>query len=264
MMHAIVFPNIDPVALHLFSLEIRWYALAYIAGVMLGYLLLQRLLLKADFTLSKKAKDDIIIYSVFGIVIGGRLGYVIFYDLSAVVHEPLMLFRTWNGGMSFHGGLLGVIVSMYAYTRKHMISFLKLMDLIVCVAPIGIFLGRIANFINGELYGNITALPWGVVFPNAGDMPRHPSQLYEAMAEGMFLFLVMQILFYFTTLRIFSGKLTGIFLCLYGIARIGVETLREPDMHLGYFFNFLTMGQILSIPLCILGLVLIFRRASIK
>ncbi len=255
------FPNIDPVAIHLGIISIRWYSLAYIAGIITGFWLIAREHAKRPLeNLSKKALDDFILWAVGGIILGGRLGYVLFYKPSHYLSNPLEILRLWEGGMSFHGGLLGTIIAFYLFCRKYKIKFLALTDLLACVAPIGLFFGRIANFINGELFGRVTTAEIGMVFPNGGDLPRHPSQLYEATLEGLFLFIIMLLLLKKTNLREKTGYLSGMFLFLYSIARIICEYFREPDSFLGFIYAGATMGQLLSLPMLAFGLYLMMRK----
>ncbi|WP_039457380.1 prolipoprotein diacylglyceryl transferase [Candidatus Jidaibacter acanthamoebae] len=259
-----IFPQINPVAFSIGFFDIRWYSLAYIAGIFIGYYLFIHLAGKSGYEISKKALDDIIVYFIAGIMIGGRLGFVLFYDLDRYLTEPFAIFKTWEGGMSFHGALIGLIMAIYLLCRKHKLQLLRLFDLLCCVVSPGIFLGRIANFINGELYGRVTDVEWGIIFPHAGYLPRHPSQLYEALGEGLILFAVMQLLFHFTNLRNKKGALTGIFLIGYSTIRMLIENFREPDFQVGYVFNSLTLGQLLCMPMLMLGIFLLFRRTLIK
>lgn len=263
----IPFPNIDPVALHigpipyLGMLAIRWYSLAYIAGILLGWWYIAKEHAKRPLTnLTQKALDDVVTWAVIGVVLGGRLGYVLFYKPAYYMENPERILHIWEGGMSFHGGLIGVITVFIIFCRKYRIRFFSFIDLVACAAPIGLFFGRIANFINGELYGRVTDVPWGIVFPSGGDLPRHPSQLYEATMEGVILFLILFVLLKFTTLRNKPGFLGGTFIAGYAIARMISECFREPDDFLGFFFGAVTMGQILSLPMLAYGLYLIFRR----
>lgn len=259
----IPYPNIDPVAVSIGGFGIRWYSLAYLAGIMLGWWLVQaEHKRKPILGLSQKALDDMLVWAVLGIVIGGRLGYVLFYKPAFYLAHPLQILHVWEGGMSFHGGMLGVILAFWLFCRKHKARFFELMDVIACAAPIGLFFGRIANFINGELFGRVTDAPWAMVFPHGGDMARHPSQLYEAGLEGLLLFAVLFILLKYTSLRDRPGRLSGIFLIGYGLARIAAEFFREPDLHLGFLFGFTTMGQLLSLPMLALGIYLLCRRTK--
>ena len=200
--------------------------------------------------------DDLITYLVISIIIGGRIGYVIFYNFNYYINNPLEIIKIWEGGMSFHGALIGVIIATYFFSIKKKIETLFLLDIIACVSPIGIFLGRLANFINGELVGKISTLPWSVVFPNIDMMPRHPSQLYEAMLEGVVLFLIMRFFIFKKNYK--TGDCAYIFLICYGVLRVFSELFREPDAHIGYFFGLLSMGTILSLIMTILGLTMFY------
>ncbi len=258
---SIPFPDIDPVAIHLGSFAIRWYSLAYMAGIILGWQVIARENMRRSLVnLTKSALDDMIVWAVLGIVLGGRLGYVLFYKPEHYLQYPLEILHVWEGGMSFHGGLLGTILAFYLFCRKRKINFLGLMDLVACAAPIGLFFGRIANFINGELYGRVTDAYVGMVFPHGGSLPRHPSQLYEAALEGVLLFIIMMLLLKKTDARDKAGKLSGMFLILYGLARIICEYFREPDSFLGFLYAGTTMGQLLSLPMIVIGLYLVTRK----
>ena len=253
------FPEIDPVALAIGPVVIRWYALAYIAGILLGYVVLNRQN-KRDQFFSTKAKDDLIFYAVLGIILGGRLGFVLFYHPVYFFHHPLEIFQVWQGGMAFHGGILGVIAAFYLYARKHGLAYFGVMDRVALVAPIGLCLGRIANFINGELYGRIALdVSWAMVFPTGGPLPRHPSQLYQSATDGLLLFILLAVLVYgFGALKK-RGLVSGVFLAGYGCARFAMEYFREPDAHLGFVFAELSMGQLLCVPMVLLGIWLIAR-----
>jgi phosphatidylglycerol:prolipoprotein diacylglycerol transferase len=259
-MEFLAFPNIDPVALTVGPLVIRWYALAYVGGIVLGYLLLHAQN-KRDGFFSQSAKDDLIFYAVLGIIIGGRLGFVLFYHPLYFFQHPLEIFQIWQGGMAFHGGIIGVIIAFYLHAKKHGLPFLGVTDRIAFVAPIGLCLGRIANFINGELYGRIALdVPWAMVFPDGGPLPRHPSQLYQSATEGLLLFIVLAIVVYgFRGLKK-RGLLSGVFLMGYGTARFTIEFFREPDAHLGFIVAHLSMGQLLCMPMVVLGAWLVARR----
>ncbi len=250
----IAYPNIDPVAIAIGPLAIRWYSLAYLAGIVLGWWILKRLNRRFPIThLSAKALDDVIMYATLGIVFGGRLGYCLIYNHDYYFAHPLEILHVWKGGMSFHGGMVGLVVGVYLLCKKYRIAFFDLIDRIALVAPIGLFCGRIANFINGELYGRVSDVPWAMVFPNGGGSPRHPSQLYQAGMEGILLGLLMLWLWNRTPMRAHPGKISGIFLIGYGLARIIGECFREPDAQLGFLWEQLTMGQLLSIPMVLLG-----------
>lgn len=258
-MPGIPFPDIDPVAIQIGPLAIRWYALAYITGILLGWWYLRRLSERWASPVGAELIDDFVIWATAGIVLGGRLGYVVFYNLDQYLANPIQIFLVWHGGMSFHGGLLGVIAAAWLFARRRRISLLALSDLLACAAPIGLFFGRAANFVNGELYGRVTDVPWAMVFPNGGPLPRHPSQLYEAFLEGFILFSILVVLAYRPAIYRRSGLLTGLFLIGYGLARILVEFAREPDAQLGFVLGPYSMGQILSTPVVLLGVYLAVR-----
>jgi phosphatidylglycerol:prolipoprotein diacylglycerol transferase len=258
------FPNISPVAFSFGPIQVRWYALAYLGGVALGgiygtSLLRRRSLWPSDAPpFAPAVLLDFAFWAVIGIVLGGRIGYVLFYNLPLYVAHPLEAFAVWDGGMSFHGGLIGLAIAMILFARKHGARALSGLDLLAAVAPIGLLLGRIANFINGELYGAVTTLPWGIVFPDAGDLPRHPSELYEAGLEGLLLLgLIFVAARFFGALRR-PGLAAGIFGVGYAISRMLVELVRVPDAQLGYLAGgWLTMGQLLSMPVLLAGIGLI-------
>lgn len=252
-------PFLDPVLFKIGSLEIRWYSLAYIFGIIFAWVIIKYFNNKNKIFDAKKMSDDFFTYAVFSIIIGGRLGYVLFYNFSFYLKNPVEIFKIWQGGMSFHGGLIGAIIGAYFLCKKYKVNFFEFCDLLSVSAPIGLFLGRIANFINLELYGRTTTSKIGVIFPNAGDLPRHPSQLYEAFLEGFVLFLIL----FFTAKKIDIKKhtslLSGIFLIGYGFSRFIVEFFREPDWQIGYILKYFTMGQILTIPIILLGSYLIIK-----
>ena len=249
-------PNFDPVFFSIGPLEIRWYSLAYVAGILFTLFWLKKCNEKENF-LTQKAYDDWLIWAVLSILLGGRFGYVIFYNLSYFFSHPLEIFALWQGGMSFHGGLVGAIFGMWLFSKKYKIIFLQLTDKLVVAAPVGLFFGRLANFINMELYGRVTSSKFGIIFPNAGNLPRHASQIYEAFLEGLVLFAIMLLLFFFTNFSKNYGRLSGSFLALYGIFRLIIENFREPDEQIGFLFKSLTMGQALSLPLIFGGILLI-------
>ncbi len=263
-MQSILFPQIDPIIFSVGPLAIRWYALAYVIGIVFGFLFLKKLNRLKPIVLCDNALDDIILFSVLGIVFGGRIGYVFFYDLEKFFFDPKTIFFIWKGGMSFHGGLIGLIFSLFLLSKKHKFNFIRSLDLVSCVAPIGLFFGRIANFINAELYGKITDVPWAVIFPNTSGLPRHPSQIYEALLEGILLFIIMNILVRKNNIRKKEGMLGGIFIASYGACRIFIEFFREPDIQIGYILNYFTMGQVLSLPMIIIGCYFIFRKVKIS
>lgn len=256
-MLTLTYPVIDPVLLEIGPFAIRWYALSYIFGIILAWRYLAWLTAKSPFGITRVDIDDFVVWATLGIVFGGRLGYVLFYKFGYYIHNPLEALAVWQGGMSFHGGLLGVIFALVLFARKRGYPVLAVGDLIACGAPIGLLLGRIANFINGELYGRVTDSPLGMVFPGAGPLPRHPSQLYEAAFEGLVLFLVLAWLALRPGAFARPGQLAGVFLAGYAIARAGVEFFRQPDAHLGFLVAGTTMGQWLSLPLFMAGVWLI-------
>ena len=259
--------NFDPVLIDLGIFQIRWYSIAYIFGILLGWAYGRKILARVsninnNFNKIKKTDfDDLILYLILGIIIGGRIGYIIFYNLEYYSENFLEIFKVWRGGMSFHGGLLGVIVAIFLFAKKTNNNFFKFSDIIACVAPIGIFLGRLANFINGELYGKISTAPWAVIFPNVDSMPRHPSQLYEAILEGVILFIIINYLALKKELIYKTGFISAFFLIVYSFLRIFSELFREPDIQLGLLFNNFSMGTFLSLLTIIIGL---FIAKSIK
>ena len=255
--------NFDPILIDLGIFQIRWYSIAYIVGIILGWIyaikIIKGMSKKHNFTMiGQRDFDDLIIYLVIGIVIGGRLGYVIFYNFEYYSANIFEIFKLWKGGMSFHGGLLGVIIATIIFSKIKRINFFYFADIICCVAPIGIFLGRIANFINGELFGKISTLPWAVIFPYGGNIPRHPSQIYEAILEGIFLFVLINFFAFKKKLLLKTGYVSGLFLIFYSVGRIVGENFREPDVHLGYFFKYFSMGVILSSITFLAGCFIIF------
>ena len=257
----IILTNIDPNLISIGPISVRWYSLAYILGILFSWFLL-KFFNKKKPIMNKEAWDDWLYWAVLGIVLGGRIGYVLFYNFSFYFHHPLQILAVWHGGMSFHGGLLGSIIAMFMFCKKYKINFLELTDILAIAAPIGLFFGRIANFINMELYGRITGSDFGFIFPNAGSLPRHPSQLYEAFLEGLLLFVILFCLAKFTKIKERNGMLSGLFLVFYGLARIFVEQFREPDEQIGFLIYRATMGQILSLPFTILGIWLICQSCS--
>lgn len=253
---AIPFPNIDPVALRLGPLAVHWYGLAYVAGFFAAWLVFRSLVRRWEIGISADDMLEVMLWAVAGVLLGGRLGYVLFYGGSYYLSHPAQVFAIWDGGMSFHGGLIGVLLAGVPAARRVGVSWLTLADIGAVGTPIGFFLGRLANFINGELWGRVTTVPWGVVFPGAGPLPRHPSQLYEAALEGLVLFAIMFALSRRMPPRP-RGELLGWVLALYGVFRIAVEFFRQPDVQLGFLFGGATMGQLLSIPLVAAGVGLV-------
>jgi phosphatidylglycerol:prolipoprotein diacylglycerol transferase len=251
------FPNINPVAIDLGIIQIRWYAISYIAGILFSWSLILNIIKFKNLKIDNKVISELISNSMIGIIIGGRLGYVIFYNPDYYLNNLLEIFKLWNGGMSFHGGFIGVVIAVIYSSKISKTAILILADLIAIVAPIGIFFGRLANFINGELYGRITNHSFGMIFPNAGNSPRHPSQLYEAFFEGFLLFIIMLLFIKFTNILNKKGLITALFLSCYGSFRFMIEFFREPDANIGLlYFNF-SMGQLLSLPMIIVGLYFI-------
>jgi phosphatidylglycerol:prolipoprotein diacylglycerol transferase len=257
MLLVLPFPDIDPIAVALGPLAIRWYSLAYIVGLIAAWRYCRRLAERPPNAVDPDQFDDFLLWATLGVVLGGRLGYVLFYKPAFFLANPLEILVIWQGGMSFHGGAAGVILAIILFARKRGISWLSLGDLVACAVPIGLFLGRLANFVNGELYGRAADVPWAMVFPRDPEqIPRHPSQLYEAGLEGIVLFLLLYLLVRRGWLER-PGAIGGAFLAGYGLARIIVEFFRQPDAHLGFLLGFTTMGQVLSFPLIIAGVILI-------
>jgi phosphatidylglycerol:prolipoprotein diacylglycerol transferase len=251
-------PAINPIALEMGYIAIRWYSLAYILGILSALFFLKKFNQKYHL-MTAEAEDSWLNWAILGIIIGGRLGYVLFYNFSFYLSHPLEILKVWQGGMSFHGGLIGSVIAMYFFCQKYRVNFLKLCDCLAIISPIGIFFGRVANFINLELYGRATnSETYGFIFVALDQQKRHPSQLYEAVLEGIVPFLILY--FFSKTSKTInkSGFLSGLFLILYGSARIFVENFREPDFHIGFVVNQFTMGQILSLPIFLTGLFLIY------
>jgi len=260
MLFAIPFPMIDPVLVEIGPFAIRWYALAYIAGILLGWRLARVLVQRPPKAATPEQVDEYITWVTLGIILGGRLGYVLFYRPGYYITAPWEALYLWHGGMSFHGGALGVIVATFLFARRNGLDWVAFADRVVCVVPIGLFLGRCANFINGELWGRVAPdVPWAMVFPTGGPEPRHPSQLYQAFLEGICLFALLMILARSERIRARPGVLSGAFLAGYGVARIIGEFFRQPDAHLGFLFAGATMGQLLSLPMVLVGAWLILR-----
>ena len=268
---ALTFPAIDPVIIALGPLQLRWYSLAYIVGIIIGWQYAKKLV--TDETLWRNGQsrpgtadlDDFIFWAVIGIVVGGRLGYVVFYNPAYYIENLPEIFAVWQGGMSFHGGLLGMVIAMHQFARSRDLPVWSLFDVIAAVAPIGIFFGRLANFINSELWGRVTDVPWAVYFPNGGAMPRHPSQIYEACLEGIVLLLILRAATHAGQRFKTPGFITGLFAAGYGMARFFVEYFREPDAQIGYLAgDWLTMGMLLSTPMIIGGLLIMRWAANRK
>jgi len=250
----LVFPNIDPIIFSLGPLHVRWYGLMYLVGFVAAYLLAHKRLENTDW--SKEQLSDLLFWSFVGVILGGRIGYVLFYQFELFLAEPTYLFKIWAGGMSFHGGLIGVLVAMYWRARKMNSTFLQVGDFVAPLVPIGLGAGRIGNFLNAELWGRTTDVPWAIIFPNAGNVPRHPSQLYEFALEGVLLFIILWL---YSAKPRPTGAVSGLFLLGYGAFRFFVEFFREPDAHLGLYDIGLSQGQMLCIPMIALGLWLMVR-----
>ena len=253
--------NFDPVLIDLGFFQIKWYSIAYIFGIILGWIYALKII-KSDKYIPGKIKtsefEDLILYLIIGIIVGGRLGYIIIYNFSYYSQNFIEIFKIWYGGMSFHGGLVGIIIATYIFSKTKKTAFFQFTDNIACVAPIGLFLGRVANFINGELVGKISSVPWGIIFPAAGNFSRHPSQIYECILEGIVLFILIN---FFALRRKFllkTGYISGLFLILYSIFRIFSEVFREPDAHIGYIYNYFSIGTLLSIVTLIAGCFIFF------
>ena len=253
-------PSINPVVMSLGFIDIRWYSLAYIFAFILGSVIIKRLNSGSYRLISDDKIDKFFIWAIIGVILGGRIGYVLFYQTNLFFTKPTYILEIWNGGMSFHGGLIGMILSIYLFSLKYKIQFFYLSDLVSLVAPIGLFLGRISNFINTELYGRVTDFPLAIIYPLVDNNPRHPSQLYEAFFEGIILFLIL--LFYFNKKpkKYIIGTISGLFLIFYSIFRFLIEYLREPDYHLGLIFFYFSMGQLLCIPFLLAGLWIVIRK----
>ncbi len=253
--------NFDPVAFQIMSFEIRWYSLAYILGIIIGWILCKKIFIK-DSNISEKF-DDYITYLIIGIILGGRIGYIIFYNFSYYLDNFLDIFKIWQGGMSFHGGLVGVIASSYIFAKKNNQNPFVYLDQVSLVAPVGIFFGRLANFINSELYGTVSSAPWSVIFIKVDNLSRHPSQLYEAILEGVILFLI---LIYFVNKNYLKkpGLISGLFLIFYSMFRFFVEFFRVPDEQIGYLFLDFTMGQIISLVFASIGITLFYLKNENK
>ncbi len=251
------FPNFDPVFLRLGHLEFRWYGLMYVIGFIAAYFVILAESRRRDFPLSKDDVADLIFAAAVGVVLGGRTGYVLFYNLSEYLAHPLKIFAVWEGGMSFHGGFIGALLGGLWFARKKRLDFLALADIVVLAVPIGLGLGRLGNFINGELYGRVTTVPWGIVFPDprAGNLPRHPSQLYEAFLEGPVLFTILWAL---SRKKRPKGVILWAFIALYGTFRCFVEFFREPDFQLGFIVEGFSMGQLLSFPMAVAGVLMVW------
>jgi phosphatidylglycerol:prolipoprotein diacylglycerol transferase len=254
--------GLSPIALDLGFFQLRWYSLAYLAGILLGWWYCLKMLNRPGAPMARRHADDMVFYGTLGVILGGRIGYVLFYRPEFYIANPLEIVQLWDGGMSFHGGAAGTSIAMFYLARKNKLSVLRVHDYVSCVVPIGLFLGRLANFVNGELWGRPTNLPWAMVFPTGGPIARHPSQLYEAGLEGLLLFAVLGLLFWRTEARYKPGLLTGVFVLGYGLCRFTVEFFRQPDPGLENLSWGLTMGQTLTLPMILAGLYLIATAAG--
>ncbi len=253
-------PSIDPIIISFGFIDIRWYSMAYILAFIFGSILIKQYNKKSYNLLSDVQIDKFFIWAVIGVIIGGRIGYVLFYQINLFFSKPFYIFEIWKGGMSFHGGLIGIIFSTYVFSIKNSVKFFYLSDLVSIVAPIGLFLGRISNFINTELYGRVTNFPFAIIYPQIDSSPRHPSQLYESFFEGIVLFIILFFYFNKNPKKYSIGNISALFLIIYSISRFIIEYLREPDLHLGLYFNYFSMGQLLCIPLFFSGLIILFRK----
>ena len=245
--------NIDPILVDLGPIRLSWYGLMYVFGFFISYLLVRYQMRRKEFDISKQEVENFYFYLILGLMVGARLGYVLFYDLKMYLADPLEIFAIWHGGMSFHGGLIGVLLVGILFSWKNKKSFWRIADLIIVTVPIGLGLGRIGNFINGELYGRVTQIPWGMIFPKGGPLPRHPSQLYESALEGGVLFLILWLI---KDKKLPSGGLLALFLSLYGVFRFFVEFFREPDVQVGFILGPFTMGQVLCAFMIVGGILL--------
>jgi len=258
----LAYPLIDPIALSLGPIQIRWYGIMYLLAFGTAWLLARYRASRPNSNWTYAQIDDLLIMVMIGVILGGRLGHVLFYDFERYISNPLQILQIWKGGMSFHGGLLGVLFSFWLYGKKNGRSFLEISDFVAPLVPLGILWGRLGNFINGELWGKTSELPWAMIFPYAGNLPRHPSQLYEAFFEGLVLFILV---WTFSNIKRPIGAVSGLFALGYGIFRFAIEFVREPDIQLGYLaFGWLTMGQILCIPLIAIGIWLLLFNKSLQ
>jgi len=253
-------PSISPVIVSLGFVDIRWYSLAYIFAFVLGSIIIKKINSDSYKLISDIQIDKFFIWAIIGVILGGRIGYVLFYQTNLFISKPSYILEIWNGGMSFHGGLIGMILSIYLFSLKYKIQFFYLSDLVSLVAPIGLFLGRISNFINTELYGRITDFPFAIIYPLIDNNPRHPSQLYEALFEGIILFLILFLYYIKKPKEYLIGNISALFLIFYSMFRFTIEYLREPDYHLGLVFYYFSMGQLLCIPLFLAGILILVRK----
>ena len=253
----LAYPNIDPVAISLGPLKVHWYGLMYIIGIGAAWIMARQRAKEPGFPWTANQIEDLIFYCAIGLMIGGRLGYILFYNFSAFISDPLMIIRVWEGGMSFHGGMLGAFAGMWVFARQVGARFSDVTDFIGPYVPLGLFTGRLGNFINGELWGKPTDLPWAMIFPTGGPEPRHPSQLYEAFLEGIVLFIILQ---WFRRQNPPRTAVSGMFILMYGVFRFMVEFVRLPDAHIGYLaFGWVTMGMVLTFPMILIGAFILVR-----
>jgi len=253
--------GVGPIALDLGFFKLRWYSLAYLAGIVVGWWYLLKLIKQPGAPMARRHADDMVFYATLGIILGGRLGYVLFYKPAEYFADPISIVRMWDGGMSFHGGVIGTSLAILYLARRNGLNWLRIHDYVACCVPFGLFFGRLANFVNGELWGRPTDVPWAIVFPEGGPVPRHPSQLYEAALEGLLLFAVLAFMFWRTRARYAPGRLVGAFLLVYGLSRFLVEMVRQPDEGLENLSWGLSMGQTLTVPMILGGLYLIVTAA---
>ena len=262
MMTGFAYPEISPIIVQIGPLALRWYSIAYLFGILFGWWLAAKRIKKYQIPLTKNNLEDIVFYFTLGVILGGRLGYVLAYGTEKFWLNPLEIFAVWHGGMSFHGGIVGVIIAMYLAAKHVNFSFLKLTDFTAPLVPVGIFLGRLANFVNDELWGRVTNVAWAVRFPNGGYLPRHPSQLYEACLEGVVLFVILNLMWTNKQCRERKGFISGAFLLGYALFRMLLEQFREPDAQLGFLWSGVTMGQLLSLPALLGGVYLLSKAKS--
>ena len=253
-------PSINPIILSLGYVDIRWYSLAYIFAFIFGSILIKKINNNSYYLIPEKKIDNFFIWAVVGVIIGGRFGYVIFYQTNLFLSDPYYILKIWLGGMSFHGGLIGMIASIYFFSIKNKLNFFYLSDLVSLVAPLGLFFGRIANFINTELYGRTTEFPFAIIYPTVDNKPRHPSQLYEALFEGIIIFIILFLYFNKNPKKYRKGNICALFLIFYSFFRFFIEYLREPDYHLGLYYSYFSMGQLLCIPVFLTGVVIFYRK----